>query len=99
MANEFTKLAVRHPVSYAVGAGAVFTVVLLTVFRAHPGASVAFGVAFGLANWVVWRPGGLAARNEKDVPGDPVRTAVIIRSAVIGAVIFGIVFVVLRLML
>ncbi len=99
MANEFTKLAVRHPVSYAVGVGVIFTVLLLTIFGAHPGASVVFGVVFGVANWILWRPGGLAARSQKDVPEGPVRTGMITRSVVIGAAIFGVVFVALRLML
>jgi hypothetical protein len=56
--NEFTKLAVRHPVGYALGSGGVMAVLGLVVFRLHPAISLGVGAFLALINWVGWRPGG-----------------------------------------
>jgi hypothetical protein len=89
--NEFTKLAVRHPVGYALGSGGVVAVLLLVVFRLHPAISLGVGAFLALINWVVWRPGGIARRREGEVGNEPVNSRGIVKFVVVTVVLTGLV--------
>jgi heme/copper-type cytochrome/quinol oxidase subunit 2 len=86
--NEFTKLAIRHPVGYAVANGLFVFVAVAVRYKEIFWAAVAGGV-FGLVIWFLWREGGFARRREQD-PGGPVNKRNIFLNVLIFAVVFAI---------
>ena len=69
-ANEFTKLALRHPLGSAAGSAAVLLVLLLAVYRLPLVAASAIAVCFAIVQWFLWRPGGPASRHEGPPPDE-----------------------------
>jgi hypothetical protein len=94
VSNEFTKLAVRHPVGYSLGSGGVLVVIALTVFRLHPAIAFAVGLLLALFNWTLWRPGGFGRRHEGEVGDEPVQLREIVKFVVLTMVLSGLMFLV-----
>lgn len=80
MPNEFTKLVTRHTIAYSLVVGVIVAVVLLGIYRLEAILGVAGGALFALGNWVVWRPGGLGRRIEKDIPDGPIDVKTILQA-------------------
>lgn len=91
MSNEFTKLAVRYPVRCSLATGGLFAVILVAVYRAHPAVGLGGGVLFAVANWVIWRPGGVGRRVERDVGDEPVNSKEIVKFVLVTVVLTGLV--------
>lgn len=91
MSNDFTKLAVRHPVGYSLATGGLVAVLVLGVFRLHPAIALVIGMVVGLVNWVTWRPGGIGRRLEGDVGEEPVNKKEIFKFVAITVVLTGLV--------
>ncbi len=97
VSNEFTKLAVRHPVGYSLASGGVLVVLVLVVFRLHPAIAFLVGALGGLVNWALWRPGGLGRRHEGEVGDEPVKWKEIVKFVVVTVVLTGLVVLVYAL--
>lgn len=82
MSNEFTKLAVRYPVGYALANGMLVVVLCVVVFRVPAVVGVAVGTLFAVVTWAVWRPGGLARRTRADVGDGSVKWKEILKFVV-----------------
>ena len=61
--NEFTKIAVRWPVTYSLIVGAVVGIVGAAGFG--PWAGISGGLAFAAITWFFWRPGGPGTNRER----------------------------------
>ncbi len=66
--NEFTKIALKNPLGWAVGSAAVLFVLLLGIFRLNPLIAAAVSGVFAFVNWFLWRSGGAAAQREDASP-------------------------------
>ncbi len=97
MSNEFTKLAVRHPVGYSLASGGVLVVLVLVVFRLHPAIAFVVGALGGLFNWALWRPGGFGRGHEGEVGDEPVNWKEIVKFVVVTVVLTGLVVLVYAL--
>ncbi len=97
MSNEFTKLAVRHPVGYSLASGGVLAVIALAVFRLHPAIALAVGALFAVVNGILWRPGGIARRHEGEIGDEAVNMKEIFKFLVVTLILTGLVVLVYAL--
>lgn len=64
--NEWTKVAVKHPVGWTLGSAAFLAIFLAAVGR-PPFAALAAGCALAALNWFLWRPGGSQRRRNEEL--------------------------------
>lgn len=92
MANEFTKIAARYPFRYSLVVGVFVVVIFTTIYQFPLIAGLVSGLLFTIANWLIWRPGGLLRRREKHIPEGPINMRAILPAVAIGVAMFCLVF-------